>query len=173
MPELVDTVELYFPTEQEEKAVATNSIRQGGATNPKTVNTNYWGTNHGKEMKMGPSEVMFTAKEGAIFLQLDAEAGIEIKSSQPIHIQAEKDLELSSETIQFKAGESIRMTCDSSSIVMDGITDIQGNVVKTEGWTKGSVQVAGEEDNEDADAVLKLGLDVAGMIPVAGGGGRG
>ena len=171
MPELGDRVQLYFPSQQEEKAVATNSIRQGGATNPKTAdpNTKYWGTNHGKEMKMGPSEVVFTAKEGSIYLKLDAEAGIEIKSSQPIHIQAEKDLELSSETIQFKAGESIRMTCDSSSIVMDGITDIQGNVVKMEGWTKGSVQVNGAEDDEDDDAFLQLGLDVAGMIPVAGG----
>ncbi|MED4354700.1 hypothetical protein P9265_20695, partial [Schinkia azotoformans] len=77
-------------------------------------------------------------------------------------------LELSSETIQFMAGESVRMTCDSSSIVMDGITDIQGNLVKMEGWTKGAVQVGGEED--DDDAVLQLGLDMAGMIPVAGGG---
>lgn len=74
---------------------------------------------------MGPSDVMFTAKEGSIYLKLDAEAGIEIKSSHPIRVQAEKDLEISSETIHFKAGESIRMTCDSSSIVMDGITDIR------------------------------------------------
>ncbi|MED4355143.1 hypothetical protein P9265_23115, partial [Schinkia azotoformans] len=80
-------------------------------------------------------------------------------------------LELSSETSQFMAGESVRMTCDSSSIVMDGITDIQGNLVKMEGWTKGPVQV--DEDEEDEDDALQLGLDVAGMIPVAGGGSLG
>ncbi|HHY72326.1 MAG TPA: hypothetical protein GX497_03705 [Bacillus bacterium] len=75
MPELGDAVQLYFPSDKEEEAVVINSVRKEGASNPKTSDPNikYWGTNHGKHMKMGTSDVMFTAKEGSIFLTLDTD----------------------------------------------------------------------------------------------------
>ncbi|MED4351062.1 contractile injection system protein, VgrG/Pvc8 family [Schinkia azotoformans] len=174
MPELGDTVQLYFPSDKEEEAVVISSVRKGGASNPKTADptTKYWGTNHGKEMKMNASEVMFTAKEGTIFLRLDTEAGIEIHSQHNVLFQAEKNLEMTGgQAIQFKAGESIHMTCHASSIVMDGITDIQGELVKMEGWVKAAVPTASEEEDDDDDD--ELGAAVLGMIPDTGGGGLG
>ena len=174
MPELGDTVQLYFPTNKEEEAVVISSVRKGGADHPKTSDPSikYWGTNHGKEMKMNASEVTFTAKEGAIFLKLDTEAGIEIHSQHNVLFQAEKDLEMTGgQAIQFKAGDSIHVTCDVSSIVMDGITDIQGERVKMEGWVKAAVPMPNEEEDDEDDG--ELGAAVLGMIPVTGGGGIG
>ncbi|HHY72333.1 MAG TPA: hypothetical protein GX497_03740, partial [Bacillus bacterium] len=113
---------------------------------------------------------MFTAKEGSIFLTLDTEAGIEIHSQHNVLFQAEKDLEMTGgQAVQFKAGDSIHVTCDVSSIVMDGITDIQGDLVKMEGWVKAAVPMQNEEEEEEAE----LGASVLGMIPVTGGGGIG
>ncbi|HHY72330.1 MAG TPA: wall-associated protein, partial [Bacillus bacterium] len=96
IPELGDTVQLYFPSDKEEEAVVISSVRKEGAGNPKTSDPSikYWGTNHGKHMKMGTNDVMFTAKEGSIFLTLDTEAGIEIHSQHNVLFQAEKDLEM-------------------------------------------------------------------------------
>ncbi|HHY71643.1 MAG TPA: hypothetical protein GX497_00140 [Bacillus bacterium] len=72
--------------------------------------------------------------DGAIFPTLDTEVGIEVHSRHNVLFQAEKDFELTGgQALQIKAGESIHVTCNTSNIVMDGITDIQGDLVKMEG----------------------------------------
>ncbi|HHY71947.1 MAG TPA: hypothetical protein GX497_01710, partial [Bacillus bacterium] len=52
----------------------------------------------------------------------------------------------------------------------DGITDIQGDLVKMEGWVKAAVPMSKEEEDEEED---ELGAAVLGMLPVTGGGGIG
>ncbi|WP_431812020.1 hypothetical protein [Lysinibacillus sp. FW12] len=59
----------------------------------------------------------------------------------------------------------MRFTCGSSSIVFDGNTDIQGQVVTMDGSIKAPVSVAAQEEETDLEAAL----DVMGMIPVGGG----
>ncbi|WDV05491.1 hypothetical protein [Lysinibacillus irui] len=61
------------------------------------------------------------------------------------------------------AAESMRFTCGSSSLVFDGNTDIQGQVVTMDGSIKAPVSVAPQEEEAE------LALDVMGMIPVGGG----
>lgn len=51
---------------------------------------------------------------------------------------------------------------------MDGITDIQGQIVEMDGSIKAPVSVSEADEEEDDDDVLELGLDVAGMIPLGG-----
>lgn len=65
------------------------------------------------------------------------------------------------------ATESMRLTCGSSSLVLDGITDIQGQVVTMEGSIKAPVSVSNASED---DADLESALDVMGMIPAGGGG---
>ena len=60
------------------------------------------------------------------------------------------------------------MMCQSSSIVLDGITDIQGNLVEMEGINKSPVSTSNEESNDNTDT-LQLALDLDGMIPSGGG----
>ncbi|SDB57399.1 hypothetical protein SAMN02787079_04540, partial [Lysinibacillus sp. TC-37] len=69
-PEVADCVHLAFPTHREEAAIVRHSVRKGGDANPKTADpkTSYWGTPKGKDMKLDPQSVTFTAQEGAVFL---------------------------------------------------------------------------------------------------------
>ncbi|ATP42412.1 hypothetical protein CSE16_08995 [Solibacillus sp. R5-41] len=169
-PEIGDNVHLAFPTHREETAIARHSIRKGGDTNPKTADpkTAYWGTPRGKDMKLDPQSVTFTAKEGAVFLQLHQESGIEVHSKHPLTLKANDNITFAGKTISMSATESLRFTCGSSSLVLDGITDIQGQVVEMEGSVKAPVSVSSAMEDDDDN--LEQGLDVMGMIPLAGGG---
>ncbi|MFY0521527.1 hypothetical protein ACOMCU_27495 [Lysinibacillus sp. UGB7] len=120
-------------------------------------------------MKLDPQSVTFTAKEGAVFLQLNQDSGIEVHSNYPLTLKANDNITFAGKTISISATESMRLTCGSSSIVLDGITDMQGQVVEMEGSIKAPVPAssAAEEGNGDD---LESALDVMGMIPLAGGG---
>ncbi|MGE7022144.1 phage baseplate assembly protein V [Solibacillus cecembensis] len=172
-PEIDDTVQLAFPNHREETAIVRRSIRKGGDTNPKTADpkTAYWGTSRGKEFKLDPQSVVVTAKEGATFLKIHQESGIEVHSNHPIVLTASDDITFSGKTIAMSAGESLRFTCGSSSLVLDGITDIQGQIVEMDGSIKAPVSISTttEEDDDDDDD-FEQGLDLIGMIPLAGGG---
>ncbi|WP_427108152.1 hypothetical protein [Lysinibacillus xylanilyticus] len=62
----------------------------------------------------------------------------------------------------------MRFTCSSSSLVLDGNTDIQGQVVSLEGSIKAPVSIASaEDDGEEPD--IEAALDVLGAIPQGGG----
>ncbi|ATP40178.1 hypothetical protein CSE16_09035 [Solibacillus sp. R5-41] len=67
------------------------------------------------------------------------------------------------------AGESLRFTCGSSSLVLDGITDIQGQIVEMDGSIKAPVSISTTTEDDDDDN-FEQALDVMGMIPLAGGG---
>ncbi|MGE7129337.1 hypothetical protein [Lysinibacillus xylanilyticus] len=60
----------------------------------------------------------------------------------------------------------MRLTCRTSSLVLDGITDMQGQVVTMEGSNKAPVSVS-NTSGEGAD--LEFALDIVGMIPTGGG----
>lgn len=64
-PEEGDHVHLAFSTHREEAAVVRHSVRKGGDANPKTADpkTSYWGTPKGKDIKLDPQSVTFTARK--------------------------------------------------------------------------------------------------------------
>lgn len=165
-PEEGDSVHLAFPTHREEAAVVRHSVRKTGESNPKTADpkTSYWGTPKGKDMKLDPQSVTFTAKEGAIFLQLHQDSGITVHSKPPLLVKANDTITFAGKRISISGAESMHLTCGSSSIVFDGNTDIQGQVVTMEGSIKAPVSVASQEEVD-----LESALNVMGMIPVGGG----
>ena len=81
-------------------------------------------------------------------------------------VTASEDVTLTGKTITMSGTESLRFTCGSSSLVLDGITDIQGQTVMMTASVKGPVSVtAATEDEDDLDSAL----DLLGMIPLTGG----
>ncbi|MEK4114930.1 contractile injection system protein, VgrG/Pvc8 family [Paenibacillus sp. FSL W8-0919] len=192
MPQAGDAVQLYIPDFREEKAIAQGSVRKGGATSPKTQDPSMktWGTNHGKEMQMGPSHMSLIAKEGSLFINLDAGEGIQIVSDTTLIIAAEQDIELSAEKkLEITAEEAIYLLCKESSVILDGKADIQGTEIKLEGLIKGPVYVPDlppVPEPEDPPLPqpppkkekkgfwgklldgVQLVLDVAGMVPGIG-----
>ncbi|WP_223556210.1 contractile injection system protein, VgrG/Pvc8 family [Lysinibacillus sphaericus] len=168
-PEEGDSVHLAFPTHREEAAIVRHSVRKGGDSNQKTADpkTSYWGTPKGKDIKLDPQSVTFTAKEGAVFLKLHQESGIEVHSKHPITLKANDNITFVGKSISMSAKESMHLTCGSSSIVLDGNTDMQGQIVTMEGSNKAPVSVS-NTSGDGAD--LESALDVMGSIPVGGGG---
>jgi len=115
---------------------------------------------------MGQS-VTFTTKEGAVFLKLHQESGVEEHSKHLLTLKASANITFAGKRISMSAKESMRLTCGFSSFVLDGITDIQGQVVKMEGSIKAPVSVS----NRSGDGANPgSALDVMGSIPVGGGG---
>ncbi|WP_427108155.1 contractile injection system protein, VgrG/Pvc8 family [Lysinibacillus xylanilyticus] len=167
-PEKGDSVHLAFPTHREEAAVVRHSVRKGGDSNPKTADpkTSYWGTPKGKDIKLDPQSVTFTAKEGAVFLKLDQGSGVEVHSKKSLTLKA-NDITFAGKSISMSATESMQITCGTSSLVLDGNTDMQGQVVRMEGSNKAPVSVS-NKSGDGAD--LGSALDAMGMIPVGGGG---
>ncbi|MFJ8519472.1 hypothetical protein [Lysinibacillus xylanilyticus] len=62
------------------------------------------------------------------------------------------------------ATESMRLTCGSSSLIFDGITDIQGQVITMEGSNKAPGTVS-NTSGEGADLESALG-SALGSLPV-------
>ncbi|GED57625.1 contractile injection system protein, VgrG/Pvc8 family [Brevibacillus formosus] len=190
MPQMGDSVKLYFSTPDEEGAMAVSSVRKGGGSTPKTGNPGikYWGTNFGKELMMGGKELVLTAKEskeGNIFIKLHEEDGIEIHSMHPIVFSSEKDMEITSDTkVEIKAKEAIYLMCSTSSMILDGEVDLQAPKIEMVGLTKAPVVVEDlpqEEEEEEEEQQeeeesgwggfldgVQLALDVVGLIPGLG-----
>ncbi|EJL21825.1 DNA/RNA non-specific endonuclease [Brevibacillus sp. BC25] len=190
MPQMGDSVKLYFSTPDEEGAMAVSSVRKGGGSTAKTGNPGikYWGTNFGKELMMGGKELVLTAKEskeGNIFIKLHEEDGIEIHSMHPIVFSSEKDIEITSDTkVEIKAKEAIYLMCSTSSMILDREVDLQAPKIEMVGLTKAPVVVEDlpqEEEEEEEEQQeeeesgwggfldgVQLALDVVGLIPGLG-----
>ncbi|WP_438347724.1 DNA/RNA non-specific endonuclease [Paenibacillus sp. FA6] len=197
MPQEGDSVQVYFPSGREEEGIAQSSVRRGGGGAPPSPkmddpSTKYWGTNFGKEMKFGASDLTLTATEGSLFISLDDANGILIQSDTGISMSGKQDIELTTEKeLTIEAQKGLYLLCGESSIVMDGNSDIQATEVKLEGQTKCAVYVEDMEPEPEAPFVSEVEieepepvkkksfwekaldvtqvvLDVAGLIPGVG-----
>ncbi len=116
------------------------SIRKEETGQTQDPSTKYLSTNHGKEMKLSPGEITFTAmasKKGKIFINLNEKNGIEIHSLEPIKLTSKKDISFNADKkIQIKAKDNIYFVCNTNSILMDGITYLRGTKVKMKGTQK-------------------------------------
>lgn len=132
MPEEEDTVLVYFPSKDEKEGVAIHSFRKYSIPKNKIEDPNvkYFRTANGKELKLAPKEIVLTAMDGITFIQLDEEKGITIKSSHPIRIETEKELQLKSENILIEADREIQLKCKNSKIQLDGTVIIEGKEIK-------------------------------------------
>jgi hypothetical protein len=133
MPELEDTVSLYFPTNKEEDAVVINSIRQKtkGGDKIEDPRIKYFRTKHGKEIMFSQNQILISGKDGEILIRLDEETGIEIYSEKEVKITSKNDMRLDvGKKISVTAGDEIDIQCNSSGITMNGTTYLKGNQVK-------------------------------------------
>ncbi|WP_336077939.1 phage baseplate assembly protein V [Paenibacillus sp. 203] len=144
MPERGDTVSVRFPTEQEADGYAASSIRQGRSSSPKLTDpaTKYWGTPYGKDIKLSTSELKVTAKSEQVHISMNG-SGIQVVSEHELSLSAGKTLSLHADgELNIQAAEAIYFKAGSSSLVLDGETDIRSAKVQLEGTVKRPVFVA-------------------------------
>lgn len=132
MPELGDTVMIYFPDKKEENGLALNSIRKSNDDSKlKDHNIKYFRTKSGKELKFTPEEILITAKDGEIYIKLNEANGIEIFSKKEIKVISEKDITLDSEKkVIISSKEEINLSCKESNIKMDDYINMTAKQVK-------------------------------------------
>ncbi len=142
MPEINDTVFIYFPTKEEHMGVGMNSIRVLNKPTDKITSpdTKYFRTIDGKELKFSPEEILITCVNGknketgeekVIYIRLNQETGIEIVSTEPIAFKSEKGISMQAkEAIKILSEQQIRLKCKTSEIVIDSKIDICGKDVK-------------------------------------------
>lgn len=184
LPEIGDKVRVYFPNARETGAIVIDSIRQDSETNEKIADPNikYFGNTFGKELILSGGALSLSSSGEAfrISLNLDSDKGVLVKSDQELNIQSAGDILLNSNRkLDLKAKDGIYLHCKSSSIILDGKTDIQGNrvIIQKASGSQGTQEAEPEEAGEKETTkksnwnpldLLQLGLDIAGFIPVVG-----
>ena len=128
MPEVGDTVFIYFPNNREENAVSVNSIRENGGVDSPEVKV--FRTPNGKELRFSPNEILITCVDDSIFMRLDEGSGIELISSQPININSQSNISMeASKKVNIAADNEIFMTCKSSSMRLHNTVEIKSTNV--------------------------------------------
>jgi phage baseplate assembly protein gpV len=151
MPEIGDSVKIYFPTEDETDGFILQSIRkQDNRNNNLKIskpNVKYFRTRYGKEIKFDQNELVITVQKydpekrevvnrDVVVLKLNDENGVILTTQQKITIRAENDVTIDSKNgnVNIAAGDNaqLAMKCGDSSVNMKGgnIT-IKGKKIKT------------------------------------------
>ncbi len=128
MPEIGDTVQIIFPTEEESKAYATAAIRQKDSDKTTDPKTKYLRTPAGKEIKLNGEEILITAKDGTTFIKINENSGIEIKTDKPISVTSGANISMNSASdfsinsgkkLTITAKEAIEMTCVDNKVKLE------------------------------------------------------
>lgn len=127
MPEVGTSVQLYMPTQDEASGYMMGVNRLDGEENPKVQNPNhkYLGTIDGKEMKLTPEGITFTATQGSLYMELDEQDGITMNSSTDIKLYTEKDIYSESQTMSLRAEDRIVLKTNQTSIVIDDLIQMR------------------------------------------------
>lgn len=103
MPEIGDTVQIVFPTKDENAAYAVQSVRKGKTGKTSDPRVKYLRTADGKEIKLDQNEILITAKDGTTFVKLNQNSGVEIITDKEIKVT-------SGGNITVNGGDNISMT---------------------------------------------------------------
>ena len=142
MPELDDTVYIYFPNREEHHGLGLNAIRLKNTGTDKIGNPEikYLRTKDGKELKLATDEVVITCanwvneetgEHNKIYIQFNEKSGITMHSTKPVYISSDGDINFTADKkILFAAEDEIKMKCQTSQIKMDSSIEIISPVVK-------------------------------------------
>ncbi len=127
MPEIGDTVRLYFPTNKEEDAYVASAYHEGGAVLRTRPECKFWRNKEGKEIRLSPERILLTNNDGT-YIELSDEDGIQIVSQGCVTISAEESLVISSSksSIELKAPERIKLLQGDTELDLGGNIGMQG-----------------------------------------------
>ena len=153
MPEEGDTVQVVFPTEDENDAYAVQSIRREDTEKTADPRVKYLRTADGKEVKLDRKEILITASDGVTLIRINEESGIDLFTDQEVKIisdgnitvQSGNDISMSSandfsihagKNLTVTAEDSISVTCKENNMKMtpeDGISMSAAKPVQVSG----------------------------------------
>jgi cell wall-associated NlpC family hydrolase len=173
MPEVNDSVLLYFPTCKEEEAVVTTSVRRQESESERLQDPNeaYLRTGFEKELMFKEGQITLTGKDQGLHIYLDQKQGITIESPSELALQADNNLTL-------QAGRNLVISAqgDQSAIQLkhkdgkgnnlilnaDGGIGFKGKVEKEEGGSSrdDGCDIEPTDTNIDKNDEFKYDMDL-------------
>ncbi|WP_129599955.1 hypothetical protein [Anaerophilus nitritogenes] len=126
-PQIGDSVNLYIKGTDEREAYVKSVNRLDGEENPKVQDpsTKYYGTIHGKEMKLGSKELSFSTVENVLYIKMADETGVEVTSNNDIQIKTENKMYVECESMEVESKDKIILATRESSIIVDQVVHIK------------------------------------------------
>lgn len=94
MPEKGDSVEIVFPTEDENTAYAAQSVRRGETDRTNDPEIKYIRTVNGIEIQMNKTEIVITADDWLTFMDLNKKDGVSIFTIEEVNVLSAKNISL-------------------------------------------------------------------------------
>lgn len=133
MPEIGDTVGVYFPSHNEEEAYASNSMHMESANHEERINPDYKSlmNKQGKEILFKPDSILITNNAG-MSLELSDEDGISLISDKKIVLQSESAIEITSvsDKVDIVAPQQITLSQGNTQMVLSDNLTMRGAKVR-------------------------------------------
>ncbi len=123
MPEKGDTVEVVFPTEDENQAYAVQSARQEDTEKTKDPRVKILRTPDGKEIKLDKDEILITAKDGITYVRVNEKTGVDVFTDKEVKVISGGSLTVTSgdeismvskNDFRIHAGKNLKVTAEDS-----------------------------------------------------------
>lgn len=126
MPELGDTVRIYFPTCREEEGYAASAYHEEEGELRNNPEHKFWRNKEGKEIRLSPERILLTNNDGT-YIELSDKYGISLISKGGISIQAEGTLDINAKSsIELSAPEEVTVIQGDTSMELVGDIVMQG-----------------------------------------------
>lgn len=134
MPEVGDSIRLYFPDNEEKNAYAISSTNLKSSNSQKRSDPSVKsiGTKYGKEVVMKPGAVEIIGN-GNLLMRLTDDGGIEVKSNKKIVLDAKQDIEITGGgKVSIQGDSGVALTQAGANMnIQDNVT-MSGGKVKIE-----------------------------------------
>lgn len=131
MPELGDTVQLYFPSRKETDAYVIHSLRQKNHKSDEIhkPERKLLQTKTGKIARFDDKETAFSTQEEKLMIRLNQTTGIHVYSHCDMTFEAKEDLVLHGKKVQILATHELDLTCKTSYMRTDGAFHLKASKV--------------------------------------------
>jgi len=113
MPEEGDTVQIVFPSENENDAYAVQSVRQENTGKTADPKVKYLRTPDGKEIKLDKDEILITANDNITYIKINEKSGVEIITDKEVQVT-------SAGSVTVASGDRISMTSKNDFSIVSG-----------------------------------------------------
>ncbi|WP_390904920.1 NlpC/P60 family protein [Paenibacillus polymyxa] len=131
MPELGDTVQLYFPSGREKDAYVIQSLRQKNHKSDEIhkPERKLFQTKTGKIARFDDKETALSNQTEKIMIRLNPATGIHVYSHNDMTFEAKEDLVLHGKKVQITATHELDLSCKTSYMRTDGAFHLKASKV--------------------------------------------
>lgn len=125
MPEIGDSVKVYFPTNDEDESFAISAVsnyKQGAGESKDRMgdpSTKYLRTSEDKEVRLTPDGINISCNSGQSEFSLSSDGTLSIKSANNVNITSSGGIDISANSsFLINAGESVNISSDKGAMLV-------------------------------------------------------